>query len=103
MRGRKTALSILLTDQEKTEMERWTRSTTLPSGLVQRAKVVLCIHSGMPLTHTARVAGLSEPKVRKWATRFQIQRLTGLKDKEGRGRKPSFPPGGGPSCGQDRL
>jgi hypothetical protein len=97
MRGRKTALRVLLTDAEQEELQRWTRSTTLPVGLVQRAKAVLCVSRGIPLTHTAHAVGLSEPKVRKWATRFQQERLPGLKDKEGRGRKPSFSPGGGPT------
>jgi hypothetical protein len=103
MRGRKTALRVLLTDDEQRELESIIRTTTLPVGLVQRAKAVLCVSRGMPLTHTAQTVALSEPKVRKWVTRFQKQRITGLKDKEGRGRKPLFSPRSGNLCGQDSL
>ena len=103
MRGRKTTLVTLLTDQERQELEHITRSTSLPAGLVQRAKAILCVNSGMPLKHTGHAVGLTERHVRKWLTRFQEQRLDRLKDREGRGRKPSFSPRGGPSCRQDSL
>ena len=92
MRGRKTALVTLLTDQEQQELEHITRSTRLPAGLVQRAKAILCVSSGMPLKHTGQAVGLTERHVRKWVTRFKEHRLEGLQDKQGRGRKPSFPP-----------
>jgi hypothetical protein len=103
MRGRKTALVIRLTDQERQELQRITRSTSLPAGLVQRAKAILYVSSGMPLKHTGHAVGLTERHVRKWLTRFQEQRLDGLKDREGRGRKPSFSPGGGSPRHQDSL
>ena len=103
MRGRKTALVTLLTHQERQQLEHITRSTSLPVGLVQRAQAILCVSSGMPLKHTARAVGLTERHVRKWVTRFQEQRLDGLKDKQGRGRKPSFSPGSGPARHQDSL
>jgi len=64
----------------------------MPAGLVQRAKAVLQVSGGMRIKHTAMAVGLTERHVRKWITRFQEQRLAGLKDKQGRGRKPSFPP-----------
>ena len=103
MRGRKTALMTLLTDQERQELQRLTRSTSQPAGLVPRAHAVLCVSSGMPLKHTGRAVGLTERHVRKWGTRFREQRIAGLQDKQGRGRKPSFSPRGGPSCRQDSL
>jgi hypothetical protein len=103
MRGRKSALIILLSDQERNELQRWSRSTSLSAGLVQRAKAVLHVSQGMPLKHTGTAVGLTERHIRKWITRFKEQRLPGLKDKEGRGRKPSFPPGGDDPCHQDCL
>ena len=36
--------------------------------------------------------GLTERHVRAWVTRFIKERLPGLSDREGRGRKPSFSP-----------
>jgi hypothetical protein len=103
MRGRKSALILLLTNQERDELQRWTRSTTMPAGLVQRAQAVLHFSGGMPLKHTGKAVGLTERHVRKWVTRFQELRLPGLNDKTGRGQKPAFPPPGGDARRQDRL
>ena len=98
MRGRKSALIARLTDEGRDELQHWSPSTSRPAGLVRRAKAVLHVSQGMPLKHTGRALGLTERHVRKWVARFQEQRLLGLKDKEGRGRKPSFPPSGGDPC-----
>lgn len=103
MRGRKSALVILLTDEERDELEHWSRSTSLSAGLVLRAKAVLHVSRGMPLKHTGKMVGLTERHVRKWITRFKEQRLQGLRDKEGRGRKPTFSPSGGDVRRQDSL
>ena len=103
MRGRKSALIVLLTEEERDQLQRWSRSTSLPAGLVQRAQAVLHVSRGMPLKHTGKVVGLTERHVRKWITRFKEQRIDGLKDKQGRGRKPSFSPSGGDARRQDRL
>ena len=103
MQGRKTALVVLLTDQEHQQLAAWVRSTTMPVGLVKRAHAVLLVAQGMPLKHTAAKVGLTQRHVRAWITRFIMQGMAGLKDREGRGRKPSFSPGSGPACHQDRL
>jgi len=103
MRGRKSALIILLTDEERDELQRWSRSTSMPAGLVQRAQAVLHVSKGMPLKHTGKLTRLTERHVRKWVTRFKEERLPGLKDKQGRGRKPSFSPSGGDARRQDCL
>lgn len=103
MRGRKTALVVELSDQEEQQLQAWVRSTTKPVGLVKRAHAVLLVAKKTPLTHTAQKVGLTERHVRAWVTRFIKEGLPGLSDREGRGRKPSFSPRSGPSCGQDRL
>ncbi len=103
MRGRKTALVVELTDQEAQQLTQWVRSTTMPVGLVKRAHAVLLVAQKVPLKHTAQKVGLTERHVRAWVTRFINQRIPGLSDQPGRGRKPSFSPAGGASCGQDRL
>jgi len=41
MCGRKSPYVVALTDQERKELNRWTRSTTMPSGLVRRAHAIL--------------------------------------------------------------
>jgi putative transposase len=92
MRGRKTSLIVVLTEQEENQLLRWSRSTSLPAGLVTRAQAVWMVAHGMPLSHTAKAVGLTEVHVRQWVKRFLEQRLDGLHDRPGRGRKPSFSP-----------
>jgi hypothetical protein len=103
MRGRKTALRVQLTPEERTGLERRLRCTTLPSGLARRARVVLGVAEGLPLVEVGRLVGMTEKHVRKWAVRFLSQRLDGLSDRPGRGRKPAFPPRGRHARGEGRL
>ena len=92
MRGRKTSLVVVLTEEEKTQLLRWSRSTALPAGLVTRAQALLLVAGGLPLSHAAQAVRLTHQHVRQWVQRFLQKRLDGLYDLPGRGRKPSFPP-----------
>ncbi|HLV79321.1 MAG TPA: helix-turn-helix domain-containing protein, partial [Chthonomonadaceae bacterium] len=80
MRGQKTALKILLTDEEHQQIEHWLRSSTMPAGLVRRAHAILLVSQGVPLVETGRQVGLAERHVRKWVKRFLQSRLAGLQD-----------------------
>ena len=92
MRGRKTSIVVLLNEQEEAQLQRIARSTALPAGLVTRSRAVLGVARGKPILHVAREVGMTERHVRQWARRFLQQRLQGLRDLPGRGRKPSFSP-----------
>ena len=103
MRGRKTALRIDLIPEERTELERRVRCTTLPAGAVRRARIILGVASGLHLIEVARRVGITEKHVRKWTMRFNEKRLEGLKDRPGRGRKPVFSPDGRHSHRENRM
>jgi hypothetical protein len=103
MRGRKTALSIVLSDTERDHLQALCRATTTPIGLVRRAKAVLAVHDGNTIRAVTKIAGLTEPHVRKWVRRFIEKRIPGLKDAARPGRPPTFPPRGGSARDQDRL
>jgi hypothetical protein len=103
MRGQKTSLIVLLTDQERSALEHWRRSSTMPAGRVRRAQAILLVSEGVPLVETGRRVGLAERHVRKWVKRFLDKRLLGLEDLPRPGRRPSFSPRGGPAHRQDRL
>jgi hypothetical protein len=103
MRGRKSKLVVLLTTEERTQLQHWCRSTTTPMGLVRRATMVLAVADAHTFTDAAKAAGLTEKHGRKWVNRFLSLRLDALLDQPGRGRKPVFPPGGDPAHGQNRL
>jgi hypothetical protein len=103
MRGRKTSLRVALTTEERDQLEQRLRHTTTSLGLARRCRTVLEVADGLPLVEVARLVGLTEKHVRKWVQRFLKDRLDGLRDRPGRGRKPVFSPRGGDVRGEDRL
>jgi hypothetical protein len=103
MRGRKTALRVVLTFEERGYLEQQLRSRTVALGLARRCRAILGVADGLPLVEVARRADMTEKHVRKWVLRFLKERLHGLRDRPGRGRKPVFSPRGGDARGEDRL
>jgi transposase len=86
-RGRKTHLTITLTAEERRTLRAWQRSTTIRSGLLRRARMILLLADGMTITDIAAMVGISRRFVYKWAQRFLEQRVEGLIDKPGRGSR----------------
>jgi len=103
MRGRKSALAIVLPPADRAEIERWQRSTKGPAGLARRGRILLLLERGLTLKDTAERCGMSVRHVRKWAERFRRHGLAGLRDQPRPGRKPVFSPRGGVAPGQDGL
>jgi Winged helix-turn helix len=103
MRGRKTSLRVFLTEEERSLLEHRLRSMTSSLGLARRCRAILGVADGLPLVEVARLVDLTEKHVRKWVQRFLKDRLEGLRDRPGRGRKPVFSPRSGDACGEDRL
>ena len=94
MPGRRTPLVVRLIDTERGELEKIERSTRLRAGLVRRARIVLMLAEGKTVSETARAVRVNRRIVRYWVKRFNKDRIAGLEDKPGRGRKPVFSPGG---------
>ena len=92
MRGRKSPYVVALTEEERDELYRWIRSPKMQSGLVRRARAILLVSEGKCLSETGRIVGMGRRVVRLWVCRFNAKRIEGLKDKPGRGRKPTFSP-----------
>jgi hypothetical protein len=86
-RGRKTALTIRPTAEERQTLLAWQRSRTIPAGHARRARIILLLAAGMPISHIAATVGLSRRFVYKWGRRFLAEGLAGLADKPGRGRQ----------------
>ena len=103
MRGRKTSLRVVLSPLERAELEQRLRFMSTSLGTARRCRAILEVADGVPLVQVARLVDLTEKHVRKWVQRFLKDRLDGLRDRPGRGRKPVFPPRGRDVCGEDRL
>jgi hypothetical protein len=103
MRGRKTSLRVVLTTLERAELEQRLRFMSTSLGLARRCRAILGVADGLTLVEVARLVDLTEEHVREWVQRFLKDRLEGLRDRPGRGRKPLFPPRGRDLRGEDRV
>jgi len=90
--GRKTGIKINLTEKEKFELGSWQRSTSISAGLAKRGLIILLLSSGHSILETSRKVNINDKRVYKWAYRFLDNRIDGLNDKPGTGRRPVFPP-----------
>ena len=95
MQGRKTKIHIELSPDERNILESWQRSTLIAAGLARRALAILMLADGCSISDIKRRTGLTRAHVYQWVDRFQRDRVQGLHDKPGRGRKPFFPSGSG--------
>src|SRR5215469_15261976 len=69
---------LLLTPEEKQELERWAQSRTLPAGDVFRARLILALAEGNSYREIEQTMGTSAPTIARWRTRFERDRLAGL-------------------------
>jgi len=84
-RGRKTTLTIYLTPAQRQMLLAWQRATTISAGRARRARIIVLVADGVPLTDVAATVGISRRFVYKWVKRFLEQGVEGLADKPGRG------------------
>ena len=83
---------ITLGAAERHELEHRMRATTIAVRDRQRAEIILLRADGMRQGQIAARLGVSRVTANDWCQRFLAQRLAGLDDAPGRGRKPSLPP-----------
>ncbi len=71
---------VVLTPEERSKLESWTRRATTQQRLAIRARIVLLCAEGLKNKDVARQLKLCRPTVGKWRERFQTARLEGLTD-----------------------
>jgi hypothetical protein len=69
--GRKTHLAVLLTPEERQELESWLRSTAIRHGQAKRARIILMLADGAPTSRIAKMVGIARGPIYKWAKRFE--------------------------------
>jgi transposase len=83
---------IVLAAAERCELERRIDTTTVAARDRQRTEIVVLSAAGTPQDRIAARVGVSRVTVNRWCRRFVAERLAGLADATGRGRKPSLLP-----------
>ncbi|MGH2996358.1 MAG: IS630 family transposase [Gaiellaceae bacterium] len=77
----RTAVEVMLTGEQRAELERIVRAPTSQQRLVKRAQVALLADEGLTNEQIAPLAGLSAHKVGKWRRRVAEEGIEGLADR----------------------
>ena len=80
------AAALALRPGDRAELERWLRSSSVGTGLAQRARLVLLAAEGLPNHQIAVELGVSRPTVTLWRSRYAEGGLAALTDRSRPGR-----------------
>lgn len=80
MRTGRPKAELVLSDEERSRLQSFTRSRSLPAALSNRACLVLASAEGEPNNVIAQRLDLTQQTVGKWRTRFIERRIAGLYD-----------------------
>jgi transposase len=69
---------LRINEEQRTELQRWASSRTLPAGDVFRARLILALASGKSYSQIESELGTSRPTIARWRKRFQESGLAGL-------------------------
>jgi transposase len=84
------ATAIVLTSEERTELESLARSTKTEFRLRQRARIVLLSADGLATRAIGREVGCTTGTASKWRVRYAERRLCGLDETGERGNDPKY-------------
>jgi transposase len=74
------AVEVVLSDEEREQLESWARRPKSAQALAQRSRIVLAAAEGLKNTEISQRLSLDHATVRKWRSRFARDRLDGLVD-----------------------
>jgi transposase len=80
------AVELVLSDEERAQLEAWARRRSSAQALAQRSRIVLAAAEGVPNTEIARRLGIHRSVATRWRNRFAVDRLDGLLDEPRPGR-----------------
>jgi transposase len=86
----RVAPKVILTDEQRATLQRWSRGRRTPARLVRRARIVLLAAEGKRNEQIATELGVERTIVGRWRQRFVGHGLAGIeKDAPRGGRKPN--------------
>ena len=77
---------LVLRAGDEQRLREWTRSSTIPAGLAQRARIVLLAAEGASSAEVGRRVGVSLPTVHSWRVRYSTGGMAALDDRPRSGR-----------------
>src|SRR5947207_2259550 len=80
------AVEVVLSEEEREQLESWARRRSSARALAQRSRIVLAATEGLKNTEVAERLWIDRATVAKWRSRFAAQRLQGLLDEPRPGR-----------------
>ena len=80
------AVEVLLSDEERVQLEAWARRRKSAQALAQRSRIVLAAASGKSNSQLAAELGITRGTAAKWRSRFADYRLDGVLDEPRPGR-----------------
>jgi len=84
------APEIILTEEQKAQLEKVTRSHSAERRSVERAKIILACAEGKQNREIALDYQMSLPRIRKWRGRFAKEGMTGLEDVQRSGKPETY-------------
>jgi transposase len=80
---------LVLTEEERQELQQMTQSRTLPAGDVMRSRMVLLLADGVTYQKIQDLLDTTAPTIARWKRRFLQHRLAGLLEELHPGQQPS--------------
>lgn len=88
----RVAPTVVLADEERAQLTKWSHGRSTPQRLVLRSQIVLKAADGLLNQEIAEALGANPETVSRWRNRFHVNRLLGIeKDAPRPGRKPEIP------------
>jgi len=86
----RTGMSLSINEGELHELRVMSRSSKLDHRYVVRSRIILKLNEGKSYDQVQNELSVSRAAVAKWKSRFLEQGLQGLRDRPGRGVKPTY-------------
>src|SRR3979490_2831206 len=91
MAGKSRRSKLVLSDEDRTELEQFSRSRTLPHREAQRAAIILGYYAGESIASMGRRLGMTRLSVSKWVAKaLAVGPMAALKDSYHRPKEPAI-------------
>src|ERR1700689_5213186 len=80
---------LILTEEERQELQQMTQSRMLPAGDVMRSRMILLLADGVSYQKIQDLLDTTAPTIARWKSRFLQHRIGGLREELHPGQQPS--------------